>query len=59
MTCTVGIINDKKFIIFTYSFPLQKRVLPRAMHSMIIDHMEKPVMIKDSPTVARKTVIFL
>ena len=29
MTSTVGIINDKKFIIFTYSFPLRKSVLPQ------------------------------
>ena len=32
MTCTVGVINDKEFIIFTNSFPLRKSVLPRAVH---------------------------
>ena len=30
ITCTVGVINDKKFIIFTYIFPLPKSVLPQS-----------------------------
>ena len=31
MTCNIGVINDLKVIIFTYSFPLWKSVLPRAV----------------------------